>query len=58
MGAGIIATNAPAIAGRIRDVLEALEAWLVELERPGGPDAGAIAERLRAVRARLEEPPA
>jgi prephenate dehydrogenase len=57
MGAGIIATNAPAIAGRIHDLVEALEAWLAELERPGGPDAGAIAERLQAVRARLDEPP-
>ena len=40
MGAGIVATNAPAIAGRVRELVAALDAWLAELERPGGPDAG------------------
>ena len=54
MGAGIIATNAPAIAGRIRELVTALDGWLAELERPGGPDAGEIAERLRTARDRLE----
>jgi prephenate dehydrogenase len=54
MGAGIIATNAPAIAARVRDLVTALEAWLAELERPGGPDAGEVAERLRTARERLE----
>jgi prephenate dehydrogenase len=57
MGAGIIATNAPAIAGRVRDLVAALDGWLVELERPGGPDAGDIAERLRSARERLEGMP-
>ena len=38
MGAGIVVTNAPAIAARVRDLIAALEGWLVELERPGGPD--------------------
>jgi len=57
MGAGIIATNAPAIAGRVRDLVAALDGWLAELERPGGPDAGEIAERLRAARERLEGMP-
>lgn len=54
MGAGIIATNAPAIAERVRELVAALDVWLAELERPGGPDAGEIAERLRAARERLE----
>jgi prephenate dehydrogenase len=57
MGAGIIATNAPAIGARVRDLVAALEGWLAELERPGGPDAGEIAERLRAARERLEAMP-
>lgn len=54
MGAGIVTTNAPAIAPRVRDLIAALEAWLVELERPGGPDEGEVAERLRAARENLE----
>ena len=54
MGAGIIATNAPAIADRVRELVAALDAWLTELERPGGPDAGEIADRLRTARERLE----
>ena len=54
MGAGIIATNAPAIAERVRELVVALDGWLAELERPGGPDAGEIADRLRTARERLE----
>ncbi len=54
MGAGIVATNAPAIAGRLRELITVLETWLAELERPGGPDALVVADRLRAARARLE----
>jgi len=54
MGAGIVATNAPAIAARIRDVRDALDTWLHELDRAGGPDAAAVAERLAAARRRLE----
>lgn len=53
MGAGIVSTNAPAIAARVRDLIGALEDWLAELERPGGPDAAAVVERLRAARERL-----
>ena len=30
----------PAIAARLRDLSAVLDAWLVELERPDGPDAG------------------
>ena len=54
MGAGIIATNGPAIAARVRDLRDALDAWLKELERAGGPDAASVAERLAAARRRLE----
>jgi prephenate dehydrogenase len=57
MGAGIIVTNAPAIADRVRDLIAALDSWLVELERPGGPDPGDVAERLREARDRLEATP-
>ncbi len=54
MGAAIAATNAPAIAARLRDLRAALDAWLVELERAGGPDEAAIETRLRNARGRLE----
>lgn len=54
MGAGIIATNGPAIAGRVRDLRDALDAWLRELDRAGGPDPTTVATRLAAARQRLE----
>jgi prephenate dehydrogenase len=54
MGAGIVSTNATAIAARVRELIDALEAWSAELERPGGPDEAAVAARLRAARERLE----
>jgi prephenate dehydrogenase len=54
MGAGIMATNAPAIASRVRDLRDALDAWLVELDRAGGPDSAAVAARLADARRRLE----
>jgi prephenate dehydrogenase len=54
MGAGIVTTNAPAIASRLRDLIGVLEGWLAELERPGGPDTTVIVDRLQAARARLE----
>ena len=57
MGAGIIATNGPALAARVRELMSALDGWLAELERPGGPDAGEIADRLRTARERLEAMP-
>ena len=57
MGAGIIATNGPAIAERVRELVAALEAWLVELERPGGADTAEVADRLRSARERLEAMP-
>ena len=54
MGAAIVATNAPALATRVRDLRAVLDAWLVELERPDGPDEAAIVERLEAARAMLD----
>ncbi len=54
MGAGIVATNAPAIASRLRDLIGVLEDWQAELERPGGPDGLIVADRLQEARARLE----
>jgi hypothetical protein len=54
MGAGIAATNAPAIAARLRDLIDVLEGWLADLERRGGPDPDDLAARLRAARDRLE----
>lgn len=54
MGAAIVATNAPALATRVRDLRAVLDAWLVELERSNGPDETAIAERLEAARAMLD----
>ncbi len=55
MGAGIALTNAGPLAARLRDVQAVLDGWLTELERPGGPDGEAIATRLRAARATLDD---
>ncbi len=54
MGTGIVATNGPALAARIRQVRAVLDGWLAELDRPGGPDVVVVADRLRAARQRLE----
>ena len=56
MGAAIVATNAPALAARLRDLRAVLDGWLAELERPGGPDEARWPDRLAAARASLEEP--
>ncbi len=56
MGAGILATNGPAVAARLHDLRAVIDDWLAALERPGGPDAAALADRLEAARLRLEEP--
>jgi prephenate dehydrogenase len=53
MGAWIAATNASAIADRLRDVREVIDSWLAELEREGGPDAAALAARFASARERL-----
>jgi prephenate dehydrogenase len=57
MGAGILATNGPAVATRLRDLRAVIDDWLAALERPGGPGEAALAERLTAARTRLEETP-
>ena len=57
MGTGIVATNADAIASRIRDMIGVLEGWIADLERGGGPDEEALAGRLRSARERLESMP-
>jgi prephenate dehydrogenase len=56
MGAGIAATNAPAIATRLREFRDVIDEWLADLERPGGPDEAALARRLAAAREQLGEP--
>jgi prephenate dehydrogenase len=55
MGAGILATNADAVADRVRDVRAVIDAWLAELEGPAGVDA--IRERLSAAAAALDREP-
>jgi prephenate dehydrogenase len=57
MGAAIAATNAPAIAARLRDLRTVIDAWLVELERSPEPDEAAIKARLANAKARLETDP-
>ena len=54
MGAAIAATNAPALAARLRDLRTVLDEWLAELERPGGPRETVIRDRLAAASAILE----
>ena len=55
MGAGIAATNAPAIAARLREFRDVVDGWLADLERSGGPDEAALARRLAAAREHLGE---
>jgi prephenate dehydrogenase len=50
MGTGIAATNAAALATRIRDARAVLDEWLAALE---GPDVDAIRDHLRTARDRL-----
>jgi prephenate dehydrogenase len=57
MGSGIVETNAPAIASRIRALIGVLDGWLSDLERDGGPDEADVAARLRSARDRLEAMP-
>jgi prephenate dehydrogenase len=50
MGTGIAATNAPAIAARLRDLRAVLDAWLIYLDGPTGPDADRIRARFTEAR--------
>jgi prephenate dehydrogenase len=52
MGAGILATNGPAVAERLRDLQGALDEWLAALEAVP-PDAADLRDRLSSARARL-----
>ena len=55
MGAGIAATNAAALAARLRDLRAVLDAWLAELERRRTARTRRRSRaRLRDARARLE----
>jgi prephenate dehydrogenase len=53
MGAGILATNGPAVADRLRDLRRVLDGWLTELETTV-PDADRLRDRLASARSRLE----
>jgi len=57
MGADIAATNADAIAARVRALRDVLDGWLAELERPGGPDPERLEARFAAARDRLASTP-
>ena len=54
MGAGIAATNPGPLLDGLREMRAAIDGWIGELERDGGPDAGRLEARLRAARDRLE----
>jgi prephenate dehydrogenase len=53
MGAGIAATNAPAIVAELRAYRAAIESWIAELDVET-PDPGRLEARLDAVRALLD----
>jgi prephenate dehydrogenase len=56
MGGGILATNAPAVAVRLRAMRDALDGWIAELERAGVPEVGALQARLESARTALAAP--
>ena len=58
VGAGIAATNSAALVDGLRALRAVLDSWIDELARAGGPDPATLEGRLRAVRDRLEPPPA
>lgn len=55
MDAGIAATNSAAIASRLRDLRAAIDEWLEELEREGGPDVEALRGRFASAKDRLDD---
>jgi prephenate dehydrogenase len=57
MGAGIASTNAVSLLLGLKDLRAAVDEWIAELERDGGPDPARLEARLRAVRDRLERAP-
>jgi prephenate dehydrogenase len=54
MGAGILATNAEAVAAQLRTYRSAIDGWIAALE--SGADTGPLRERLSAARTALEGP--
>jgi prephenate dehydrogenase len=52
MGAGILATNGPAVADRLRSLRAVLDGWLTDLDA-APPDPDAFRERLGSARRRL-----
>ncbi len=54
MGAGIAATNAPAIVDRLRDLRAVLDSWIADLERKDGPNAEELRARFEEARRELE----
>jgi prephenate dehydrogenase len=57
MGAGIAATNADLVAAAVRATRTALDEWIAELERVGGPDVAKLEARFAAARRLLEDQP-
>lgn len=55
MGAGILGTNAAEVVPRLVALRDALDRWIAELQRSGGPDVEALEARLEAARAGLAE---
>lgn len=55
VGAGLAATNAPAISVRLRTMRSMLDEWLVLLERQPGPDVAGLLARFEAARGRLAD---
>jgi prephenate dehydrogenase len=53
MATGILATNAPAVAGRLRDLRRVLDQWLEELDATP-PDVERVRSRLASARSTLE----
>jgi prephenate dehydrogenase len=56
MGAGIVATNAAAVADRLRQLRGALDTWIeaLDADSSGPPDAVALRDRFAAARAQLD----
>jgi prephenate dehydrogenase len=55
MAAGIAATNAPALADRVRAMRATLDDWLEDLERDGGPDPDRLLDRFAQARDRASQ---
>jgi prephenate dehydrogenase len=56
MGAGILVTNAPAVAGRLRELRDVLDGWLAEVAS-AAPDPERLRARLASAQRQLETDP-